>query len=407
MVNVNINDFIKKTSETVKKLREKVDALKKDQEDSYDKAIEEPVRPKEHKVEQVEITFSMISVAKATLVVIGLIILTRFFEEISEIILIFFVSVLFAAAIDPTVDALEKKRIPRSLSVLGIFLILIILLVFFISQLIPLVATQLFDLAISLTAFMNRIANEGIGDIPFFGDTFEPLVNDFLQQVNKEVIISQVKNYIEALGTQLQSFAGDTFGVIIAVFNGIFNFILVLIMTFFLTVDEKGVNNFFVSLFPSKHAKYIITKTEAVKHKIGYWLRGQIVLMFVMFALSLVGLLIIGVDYALTLAMMVGIAELIPVVGPILAGLPAILVGFNESPWMAIWILILYIFIQQLEGNVIVPVVMKKAVGLNPIIVILAMLVGYQTLGILGMIIAIPVTTALSIFVGDYTVKEK
>jgi predicted PurR-regulated permease PerM len=406
MVHVNINDIFKKTSSTVKKIKEKVDSLKKDQEDSYDKSIEEPAKPRAHKIDQIEITFSMIGVAKATLVVMGLFILMKFFAQISEIILIFFVSLLFAAAIDPTVDALEKKKVPRSLSVIGIFLILIILLVFFISQLIPLVATQLFDLAISLTAFLNKIAANGVSDLPF-GETMQPLVDDFLKQVDKEVVIDQIKNYIQGLGEQLQTFAGDTVGVIIAVFNGIFNFILVLIMTFFLTVDEKGVNNFLVSLFPSKHAKYILTKSEAIKHKIGYWLRGQIVLMFVMFCLSLIGLLIIGVDYALTLAMMVGIAELIPVVGPILAGIPAVLVGLNESPWIAVWILALYIFIQQLEGNVVVPIVMKKAVGLNPIIIILSMLIGYNTLGILGMIIAIPVTTALSIFVRDYTVKEK
>lgn len=130
-------------------------------------------------------------------------------------------------------------------------------------------------------------------------------------------------------------------------------------------------------------------------------------MMIFMFLLTLIGLLILGVDYALTLALMVGIGEIIPVVGIVTAGIASILVAFNQSPWLGLWVLCLFGILQQMEGHVLVPLVMKKALGLSPIIIILALLTGYATLGILGMIIAVPVTTCLSIFVADYTEKKK
>ena len=348
---------------------------------------------------------STASVAKATLIVIGLVILTNFLGQILNVIIIFFIAILFAAALDSTVDKLEKRKIPRPVSVLLIFLILIGVLGFFISQLIPLVATQLIELAKNLSSIVNNLSS-GNSDF-LFGETIQNLFNSILENVDQETVISQLQATLETIGTQLQSVAGNTFGAIKALFNGIFNFVLVLILTFFLVVNERSVDDFFISLFPSKHGQYIVEKLESIKDKVGDWLRGQMIMILLMFSLTLIGLLILGVDYALTLAMMAGIAELLPVVGPIMAGVPAVLVGFNESPWLAIWVFGLIILLQQIEGQVLIPLVMKKAVGLNPIITILAVLIGFETLGILGIIIAIPVTATLSIFVRDYASKKK
>lgn len=401
-----VNDFLKNSSKSLLKLKKKVEELKRKQAELYEQSIPTPIKPKKEKAEEIVMHISAGSVAKATLVVIGLILLTRFLGQISEIILIFFISILFAAALDPTVDTLAKYRIPRGVSVIGIFIILIFILGFFISQLVPLVAVEMVELVKTLTNLFNKFANDEIQNLSFL-EPVRPVLQDFLEQVDKEAIIEQVKNYVESLGSELQKFAGDTFGVIKAVFNGIFNFILVLILTFFLTIEEKNVNQFFVSLFPSKHGQYVIEKMEAIKLKIGLWLRGILSLMVIMFTLSLIGFLILGIDYALTLAMMLGIAELMPVVGPIMATVPGVLVAFNESPWLAVWALGLYLLLQQIESNITIPIVMRKAVGLNPIVIILSMLIGYTSLGILGMIIAIPVATSVSIFVSDYTTKEK
>jgi predicted PurR-regulated permease PerM len=402
-VSDGISKFIKKSSKQIKKLRETVKRLKDDQKEK--KVHHEPEKPRSKHKEEVIMHLSMASVAKATLVVLGLIVLANFLGQIADIILVFFIAILLAAALDPTVDWFEKRKVPRPVSVLGIFLVLIFVLIFFISQLIPLVASQLIELAKNLNTMVSDLSS---GNSTFmFSETLQPIFDNFWTNVDQDLIVSQVKEVLETVGTQLQSVAGNTFGAIKAIFNGIFNFVLVLILTFFLVVTEKSVDDFFISLFPSKHGKYLVEKIETVKNKVGDWLRGQMILIVAMFSLTLIGLLILGVDYALTLAMMAGIAELLPVVGPITAGVPAVLVAFNESPWLAVWVIGLILLLQQIEGQILIPLIMKKAVGLSPIITILAVLIGFETLGILGIIIAIPVTATLSIFVRDYVSKQK
>ena len=399
-----ISKFIKKSSKQIKKLRETVKRLKEEQKEKKDHH-HEPEKPRSKHEEEILVHLSMASVAKATLVVIGLVVLANFLGQIADIILVFFIAILLAAALDPTVDWFEKRKIPRPVSVLGIFLILILVLIFFISQLIPLVASQLIELAKNLNTMVSDLSS---GDSNFmFSETLQPIFDNFWTNIDQDMIVGQVKEVLETVGTQLQSVAGNTFGAIKAIFNGIFNFVLVLILTFFLVVTEKSVDDFFISLFPSRHGKYLVEKIETVKNKVGDWLRGQMILIIAMFTLTLIGLLILDVDYALTLAMMAGIAELLPVVGPITAGVPAVLVAFNESPWLAVWVVGLILLLQQIEGQILIPLIMKKAVGLSPIITILAVLIGFETLGILGIIIAIPVTATLSIFVRDYVSKKK
>jgi len=402
----NFKRFLETSKKTVARLKKQVENLKKKQEQEYEDAVHVPKKPHEEKVQKVLVEFSLISVAKATLVVLILILLSRIFEQIGAILLILFISILFAAALDPTVDKLQKYKIPRAVSVILIYIILIAAIGFFISQLIPLVASQIIELARSISDLIVKMTSDSNNSYPF-SETLQPILKDMFGDVNRDLIIEQIKGNLETLSGELQNIAGNTLGVIVKIFNNIFNFVLVLILTFFLVVDEDGVDEFFISLFPSKHGEYIVEKMEAIKRKVGFWLRGQVILVFVMFAFTLVGLLILGVDYALTLAMMAGIAEFIPVIGPLLAGIPALLVAFNQSPWLALSVLILILVLQQIEGNVIVPLVMKKAVGLSPIIVILSMLMGFSIFGIIGAIIAVPVATSLAIFVNDYTTKKK
>lgn len=385
-------------------MRKTINKLKEEQAEQEIMLAKAPKKTKSKKDEMV-VHLSPMSVAKATMVVIGLVVLTNFLGQIADIIVVFFVSVLFSAALDPTVDLLQKYKIPRALSVLVIFLLILTVLGFFISQLVPLVASQLIELASGLSDIINKITE---GETNFlFAEYIQGFIGETLGSANSELVLQQMAENLQTLGKQLQSIAGDTFVAIKGIFNGILNFFMVLILTFFLVVDEKKVDSFFISLFPSKHGTYIVEKLEAVKIKVGLWLRGQVVLMALMFLISWLVFSLLGLEYALTLAMLAGIGELIPVVGVFIAAIPALLVGFNQSPWMLLWTFVAIIIIQQIEGNILVPVVMKKAVGLSPIVVILAMLVGYQMLGILGMIIAIPVATTLSIFVLDYATKKK
>lgn len=401
-----LSNLVKFTTQNFKNLRKTLRDLKKEREEQIRFKPNVSRKAETDDTEKITFYFSLPNVARATIIVITMIVLSQFLGEIGHILLIFFISILFASALNPTVNALQiRYRIPRSVSVLFIYLLLLLAIVFFISQLIPLMATQLVELGKSFSSILDKLHESPIS-LPFFKSLEEPL-NNFLQQVNQEAIVEELKLGLEKAASQLEFFAGNTLEVIKTVFNGILNFIVVLVLTFFLVVNDSDVNEFFISLFPSKHGAYIAEKIHAIQTKVGYWLNGQITLMFLMFLLTWIGLLILGVDNALTLAMMTGIGELLPVVGPIASGIPALLVAFNESPWLAVWVIGLIILIQQIEGHILIPLVMRKAVGLSPIIIILAMLTGLETLGIVGMIMAVPVATTVSIFVKEYAEKEK
>jgi predicted PurR-regulated permease PerM len=396
----NIHSLYKKSKKKIHALRETIARLRSERE-KQEKKIQTEKAPPEKPKEEIELHFSMLSVAKATILIISLIVMANFLGEISHIILLFFISLLFAAALDPTIDKLETYKIPRSISVLGIFFLLVVLLIFFVSQLIPLLATQLIELARNISSILDNLTNDP--DKFFLGETIHTYLSTALSEIDRD----QLTQFLDTFGKQLESFAGNTYQVIISLFNGIFNFVLVLILTFFLIVDERSVDGFFISLFPSKHGKYIVEKLEIVKKRVGYWLHGQVTLMFIVFIITWLVFLILGVEYALTLGMMAGVTELIPVIGPFISGIPAGLVAFNQSPLLLLEVVIFIIVMQQVEGSILVPLVMKKAVGLSPIIIILSLLIGWSQFELIGAIIAVPVVTTLSIFVSDYTTKEK
>lgn len=395
----SVSDFFKRSRKEMEKLRKSVKELKEDQKETSKKVSKSTPKPKTEKYENMVVHFSLISVAKATLMILALLFFANFIDDIGSILIVFFVSIIFAAALDPTVDQLERYKVPRAISVILIYIVMLGLLVFFFSQLVPLVASQLVELARTTSTLLTELDPQTLP----FSEFIAPAVEDFLAELDPALISENLLNFSE----QLKGLAGNTLDAIKGIFNGIFNFTLVLIFTFFLTVDERGVDDFFISLFPSKHGKYIIHKMNEIKSKIGDWLRGQIILMFIIFVVSLIGFLILRVDYALTLAMIAGLAEIIPVVGPFLAAVPALLVAFNQSYWLVLWVALFIMFLQQLEQHLVVPMVMKRAVGLSPIIVILAMLIGFNQLNVVGAIIAIPVTTILSIFVTEYASKKK
>ncbi len=395
----SVSNFLKRSKKEMNRLRKSVKELKEDQKETSSKESKSSPKPKADNYEKVVVHFSLTSVAKATIMVLALLFFANFIDEIGNILIVFFVSIIFAAALDPTVDQLEKYKIPRGVSVIGIYLFLFALIAFFFSQLVPLVATQLVELARGISSLLVDLDTTKLP----FSEFYAAELDDFLAELDPSQITANLENFSD----QLKGLAGNTIDALKGIFNGIVNLILVLILTFFLTIDERGVDDFFISLFPSKHGKYIIRKLNEIKSKIGDWLRGQIILMTIIFIFSLIGFLILGVDYALTLAMIAGLAEIIPVVGPFIAAVPALLVAFNQSPWLVLWVAIFIIFLQQVEQHLAVPLIMKKAVGLSPIIVIIAMWIGFNQLNVVGAIIAIPVTTILSIFVMEYTSKKK
>ncbi len=375
----------------VKKLK---NFIKSDDRDKLS-AVAKPAGLKSEKNESVTIDFTLVHVAKITVVILLLLALFTFLQEISGILLIFFISFLLAAAVDPLVDRLQRLGLPRSLSMILIYIVLFLLLGLFVGNVVSLVADQVAGIATNVGIWVSSLQTDGHITIPS-AQYLQPYLDQFFETVDVQTAASQVQNALNTVKDWL-----------INISIGLFNLIIVLTLTFFMTVEEKSIDNFFLSMFPSRHAKYISLKSEAVKDQIGLWLRGQLFVSIVAGLLSYIGLVIMGVDYALTLSLIAGICMVVPVVGRFIAWMVAFPIVFNQSPMLSLWMSIYYLAIQQVENNILVPKIMNKAVGLSPIIIIFAMMVGFRYLDIIGLIFSIPVATSVALFLKDYQQKEK
>jgi len=372
-----------------KKFRAHVDSVKKQKE----QALAESIIPAQEKKEHMVVELNVSSVAKAAVVILAMIILSYFVYEIRGIIVTVFVAFLLAAALDPLVDLLQKWRIPRAVSVLLIYVVMFGLVGVFITNLIALIAGQVVDIAQNVGQF---VANITAGSKLPFAAQLKPYFDQFYQTVDLQTAAVQLQNALKIVADQLLSIS-----------VGLLNLLLVLILTFFMTVEEAAIQDFFQSLFPSRYSKYISTRLEAVKDQVGYWLRGQLLVSLVCAVATYIGLVVLGVDYALTLSVIAGIAMVIPVIGRVFAWVIAFPIVFNQSPLLSLWMSLYYILLQQVENNVLVPYIMNRAVGLSPIVIMIAMMVGGQYLGILGLVLSIPIATTVAIFVKDYASKSK
>lgn len=366
----------------------------------------QPYKPHRKETEKICVDISATSVAKAALVVIILYAATQFVVSINEILILFFVSLLFSSAIDPWINKLENKKIPRSISIILFYLFLLGIIWVMVVSLIPLIAGQMSELAARIQTMIGNLVKNESSSWPLL-DSVKNSLKSVINDLDTQALISNASSSLSKFSESLGGVAGNVWEAMKMLFNGIFNFILVLFLTYFMAVDSRGIEQFIKSLFPSKHGKYIAAKAGAIREKIGHWLRGQLLLMLSVGILSFIGLSLIGMQYAATLALVAGVTEIIPVAGPILAFAFSLPIAANQSLWMVGALIIVFVIVQQFENNILVPVIMKKSVGLSPIVIMFAMLVGYHFLSILGIILSVPVASTVNIFLTDYLEKEK
>lgn len=309
-----------------------------------------------------------------------------FLYMVRDVIVLLFISVILVSAMEPAVDFLQRKKIPRSVSVLGLYLLLLVTIAVAFSFLIPPITDQFEQMTENFPQYSQEI-------------------NNFLKPFNNFISVSHInlgaEQIIGELASGISSLTQNLFSKTIGVFSGLISIVIVFSLAFYMSVEERGIQKFVETVVPTKYKKYAVNLTERIKYKIGKWMLGQIALMFLIFILDFIGLYLVGVPYALVLAIFAGILEIIPYVGPIISAIPGIVLGFLISPTTGMLAALVYLLSQQLESNVITPQVMKKAVGLNPIIVILALLIGSKIGGILGAVLAIPVATAIGLFIKD------
>jgi predicted PurR-regulated permease PerM len=394
---------IKKIKKFAKNAKKKYDNLVAVEEETIPKPKKTASTPK---LEKRIVKIYPSDIAKGVVITILLVALSFLIFQVRDIIMLFFVSLLFAAALDPTIDRLQKFKIPRSISTIIIFIILIGLFSLFIGTFIPVLANQIVDLGLKVSDLVGNIVTGEI-KMPFYLEWLNPIISDLFTSTDTNTLTLNLQNYLIQFGEELRNLAGNALIALKAISNGLANAILVMLLTYFMIVDEQVIDNFVIKLFPSKYESYIVTKSKSIKSKVGEWLRGQIGLGIAVGIITYIGLVAVGIEYAFTLALFAGLTELIPVLGPVIAWIAAVPIAANQSMNALIWVSVLYFTIQRLENNLLVPLIMKQATGLHPIVVLFAMLIGFEFYGILGIIISVPVSAVLSIFLNDYLDKSK
>jgi predicted PurR-regulated permease PerM len=331
---------------------------------------------------------SIMTIIKFFMVLLSLV----FLYVIGDVIAILFVAIIFAAALSPWVDALEKRKVPRGLSVIFFFLIFIGFISLIVTLLVPPITEQAEAFAANVPEYSQQ-ANEFLDkasiistDLGFFSE-FE-----------------EATKWIE--GT-LKDTVKPVFATIFDVFGGVVAFFGILVITFYLLIEENAIRRTSRFIVPDKYQHFFTQMVTKMQTKISAWLKGQFILSFLIGVMVYVSLLILGVEYALILALVAFIGEFVPYLGPMLAALPAIFVAFVQSPLLALFVIVIFIIIQQAENHILVPKIMQRAVGLNPVISIIAILIGFKLAGILGIVLAIPVATAVSVIIKEiYTLQQ-
>lgn len=318
--------------------------------------------------------------------VIALILGLIFLYLISDIIVLTFLAIIVSVALNPIIHWFQRRKLPRTISVIIVYLSVLAFFGSFVALLVP--------------PFINQIG-DFVNNFPNYVDKVLQLGNVFGGQ-NTMSVDSVMKSFEENV---VQSFSG-IFSTTIGVLSGFVSFIVFFFLSLYMSLEENGIEKFFSAIVPSQYQKYSASFARRAQAKIGQWLLGQFILMFVIFLLYYIGLSILHVPYALLLALLGGALEIVPYVGPILASIPAILMGFLEAPLLGMSVLIFYVVAHQIESHAVAPQVMKRAVGVNPVVVILSLLIGAKLGGLLGVILAVPAAAVFGIFVEDFLEKK-
>lgn len=359
---------------------------------------------------------------------IAILAIVGFLYLVSDLILVVLASVVIASAIEPLIKWFAKIKVARLPAVIityaGLFSALIGLFYFFLPTLLneTLNFTNAFPRYFESTAVWNPLSKEK-------ADQSQKIAQGVSQGLTEsKEIAKEISAKLEAVGTQsedrsaksqiskkaglsdliigfqsvLSHFSSGFVNTVSAVFGGVLSFVLIVVLSFYLAVQEDGVSNFLKIITPLKNEKYIISLWKRSQKKIGYWMQGQILLGVIVGVLLYLGLTILGIKNALLLSVFAAFFEIIPLFGPVIAAIPAIFLSFADGGLTAGLLVVgLYLIIQQFENHLIYPLVVKKVVGVSPIMVILALVIGYKLAGFLGVLLSVPVAAAITEYFRD------
>lgn len=325
------------------------------------------------------IRYALIGVA-LTIIIVWMLYLVR------GVLLLIYVSALVAIGVAPLVNSIERtrqglhgrRRLPRWLAILVIYLVLVSVLVGIGMLVFPPLVTQ---------------ARELWAHIPDLLHTAQQWLIDH-GWITRELSVREAVQRAPMGGGDA---VGAVIGAIGGVVGGVFGGVTILILAFYFLLGADNIVGTFVRLFPPEERARVSAACRRVSAKVSAWLGGQLLLAGIIGTTAAFGFFAMGVPYFYVLALIAGIGELIPIVGPLLSAIPAIVVAFTVSPALALAVLVFVIAQQQFENHVLVPKIMERQVGVSAAVVIIALLIGGSLMGIMGAILAVPTAAILHV----------
>lgn len=290
---------------------------------------------------------------------------------VRELIFSFFIAFIVMSALNPLVSFFENKKIPRALTTLLSFIIIFGLIGYLLVWLIPPVAKE------TTLLFKN---------IPKIIEIYIPNASTFLEN--------------ELFSKSLPNITNNALSFLKNVLSNLIFTISTIFFSFYFLVEENILRRFFLRFFDKNSANKALLALDQTEKRLRAWFWGQLILMLIIGIVTFIGLSLLNVKFALALSIIAGLLEIVPILGPVIATIPAFIIAFSDSAFSGLAIIALFFVIQQAENQILVPYIMKKAVGLNPIITLSALIIGSRIGGVLGILLAIPTTVFIeSIFV--------
>lgn len=332
-----------------------------------------------------------INISSSTILRTVLILLAFWFLFlIRDILLILFAAVVLAWAVEPLAARASRYRVPRAVTVAGVYLAAIGLLSLVVTLLIPAVTEQVKSLAEVLPSVVAELQSW----IRLPGSA-------------QPEIVQQAQQVLNRVGDSLANFSTGLLQQTRNIFSGVVSVIFVFVITFYLVIEKEPLKKMFRILLPKEHLPYVNQILDKAQRQVGRWVVAQLTLGIIVGAVVGIGLWLLGVPYALVLGIIAGILEIVPAIGPVVAAIPGVIIAASHGWVLGIATLVFYWIVQQFENHILVPNIMKRAIGLNPLVTLIAVLLGARLIGMAGVILAVPAATVLSVFLADVFASDE
>ncbi len=310
-----------------------------------------------------------------------------------DLALVILTSIVVASFVESAVPYFRKIGISRIPGIVILYVVSLSVLAAMFYLFAPLLITELYNFSTFMASYIP-----GVAFLTFFQNEAFSGAKEIVGGLSGGFSLAALMSVSNAF---IHNLSGGFFQTFSVIFGGVFNFLLIILISFYLSVQERGIENFLRIIFPIKYEAYAVDLWERSRRKIALWMKGQMLLALVVGVLTYLTLSLLGIQYALLLALIAGIMELVPY-GMIVSLVPAFAFSFLSGGLSsALLVTGAYLIIHQFEVFLFAPLIIKKVVGLSPIIIILSILIGFEIGGIWGAALAIPLTIIIMEFLSD------